>query len=51
MKKCDMCGVKIENGQCDCGTWSSPDEINDNSFKLALEDFHKMKTFIIIIKF
>jgi hypothetical protein len=27
MTHCDMCGTKIENGKCGCGTWFSEEEM------------------------
>ena len=40
---CDMCGSKIENGKCSCGTWKSNEETKDCPMKKALEKFHDMK--------
>lgn len=45
MENCDMCGSKIIQGKCDCGTWLSAEEIKDNPMKQALEYFHDMKKF------
>lgn len=45
MINCDMCGIKIEDGKCDCGTWHSAEEMKDNPMKKALEHFHEMKRF------
>lgn len=43
--KCDMCGSKIIDSKCGCGTWTSKEENENNLFKLSLEKFHKMETF------
>ena len=40
---CDMCGTKIVNNECSCGTWSSPEENLNNPYKLAIEKFHEEK--------
>lgn len=44
---CDMCGSKIENGECDCGFWKSAEEAKNDPIKLALEQFHEMKRFTV----
>ena len=44
---CDMCGTKIENGKCSCGTWQSAEEIQDCPIKKGIEKFHEMKTFFL----
>lgn len=46
MKNCDMCGTEITDGRCDCGVWKSKEEMENNPFKLALEEFHDMKSFV-----
>jgi hypothetical protein len=43
MNICDMCGSKIENGKCKCGTWKSPEQIGDDPMRKSLEAFHDMK--------
>lgn len=43
MTKCDMCGTKIENGECSCGTWTDPAQNADNPMRKALEQFNEMK--------
>lgn len=45
MKNCDMCGSEIKDGKCDCGIWKTPEEMKDNPFKLALDEFHGMNKF------
>tara|TARA_R110000868_G_scaffold314560_1_gene575491 strand:+ start:948 stop:1226 length:279 start_codon:yes stop_codon:yes gene_type:complete len=45
MIKCDMCGSKIIEGKCSCGTWKSKEEMEGHPFKIALEHFHEMKQF------
>lgn len=45
--KCDMCGSKIENGECDCGLWKSKEEMENDPLKLSLEKFHEMKQFVL----
>ena len=45
MKNCDMCGSKIINGECSCGTWKSKEETADDPMKKSLEQFHEMKRF------
>ena len=47
MKNCDMCGSKIENGECSCGIWKSAEEMADDPMKLGLEKFHDMKRFTL----
>lgn len=47
MKKCDMCGTKIEDGKCSCGIWFDADQMKDNPIKLALEHFHEKKRFTL----
>ena len=45
MENCDMCGSKIENNKCDCGTWYK--DTNSHPIRLAIETFHKMDKFAI----
>jgi hypothetical protein len=45
MKNCDMCGSEIKDMKCDCGTWHSKEEMQDNPIKLSIELFHEMKKF------
>ena len=45
MNNCDMCGGKIENGKCDCGSWKSPEEMKNDPMKISIEKFHEMKRF------
>lgn len=45
MTNCDMCGIKIDDGKCGCGTWGSAEEMKNNPMKLSLEMFHEMKRF------
>lgn len=45
MINCDMCGTKIENGECSCGTWKSAAEMKDCPFKASIEKFNDMKQF------
>jgi len=45
--KCDMCGSKIIDSECDCGTWKSKEEMKDNPMKLAIEEFNEMKQFVL----
>ena len=40
-----MCGTKIENGKCSCGTWKSVEEMKDCPLKKSIEYFHDMKCF------
>lgn len=44
---CDMCGSKIINGQCSCGTWKSKEEMEDSPMKKSIEEFHEMKRFTL----
>ncbi len=44
--KCDMCGTKIENGECECGTWKSAEEMKDCPIRKGIEKFHEMKRMI-----
>lgn len=46
-EKCDMCGSKIENGECECGTWKSTEEMKGDHINAAMEQFHEMKRFIM----
>lgn len=46
IKNCDMCGSKIENSKCNCGTWMSKEEMKDCPFKKGIEKFHEMKQFV-----
>ncbi len=45
MENCDMCGSKILDGECDCGTWKSAEEMKDHPIKNAIENFHGMNRF------
>ncbi len=45
MDKCDMCGSKIQDSECDCGIWKSYEEMKDNPMKKSIEVFHEMKRF------
>lgn len=47
IKKCDMCGKKIENGKCECGQWYIDGELKNHPIPLAIENFHDMKEFIL----
>jgi len=47
MKNCDMCGSKIKNGKCSCGTWKSAEEMKDNPMRKAIEEFHNMNRFTL----
>lgn len=47
MNKCDMCGSKIENSKCSCGTWASKEESENNPMKNSIEQFHEMKKFTL----
>jgi hypothetical protein len=42
---CDMCGSKVEDSKCNCGTWKICEETHDLPMKKALEEFHEMKRF------
>ncbi len=45
IEKCDMCGSKIVDGKCSCGTWINAKEMENCPFKKGLEEFHEMKRF------
>ncbi len=45
IENCDMCGTKIEDGKCSCGTWQSPEETANCPMKAGIEKFHEMKQF------
>jgi len=45
IKQCDMCGSKIVEGKCDCGTWTSAEDNENNPMKKGLEFFHEMRQF------
>lgn len=47
IENCDMCGSKINNGKCDCGTWTDAEENANNPMKLGLEMFNDMKRFTL----
>lgn len=47
MIKCDMCGSKIENSECECGTWLSKEEVENCPIKKSIENFHEMKRFTL----
>ncbi len=47
MNKCDMCGIKIENGKCNCGVWKSAEEMKNDPIKLAVEYFHELNHFML----
>jgi hypothetical protein len=47
MEFCDMCGSKIEDGECSCGSWKSAEEMEDCPMKKAIEKFHDMKKFTL----
>ncbi len=47
MNNCDMCGTKIENGQCSCGEWISKEEMKNNPMKKSIEEFNEMKRFTL----
>lgn len=47
MKNCDMCGSKIEDGNCSCGVWKSKEETDNCALKKGIEYFHEMKRFSI----
>jgi len=45
--QCDMCGSKIADGKCECGTWFSKEEMQDNPISHAVHIFHDMKRFTL----
>lgn len=47
MTHCDMCGTKIEDGECACGTWKSKEEMQFDPMKMAIEQFDSMKRFTL----
>ena len=47
MENCDMCGSKIIDNECECGTWVEKEETDNNPLKLSLEYFHEMKRFTL----
>ncbi len=38
-----MCGEKIEDGKCDCGTWTAKDD--NCPFRKSIEAFHDIRQF------
>lgn len=44
---CDMCGTEIKDGKCQCGEWSSVEEMKDHPIKKGLEYFHELKQFVV----
>lgn len=46
MSKCDMCGTEIKDGKCSCGVWKTPEEMENNPFKLAIDAFHGVNVFM-----
>lgn len=47
MNNCDICGDKVVNGKCSCGSWKSIDETKDCPIKKSIEQFHDMKRFTL----
>ncbi len=47
MNNCDMCGSKITDGKCDCGTWMNEEETKDCPLRKSIEHFHELKKFTI----
>lgn len=47
MTNCDMCGSKIENGRCNCGSWKSAEEMKECPMKASIEKFHEMNQFTL----
>lgn len=50
INNCDMCGIPIKEGKCECGQWfDSSAEMPSHmiSMKKALDDFHKLEKFTI----
>ena len=47
IEHCDMCGTKIESGECSCGTWQSKEEMENDPMFLAIKQFHEMNRFIM----
>ena len=47
MTNCDMCGSKIVNSRCLCGTWKSKEEMKDNPLGEALKFFNKEERFTL----
>lgn len=47
MTNCDMCGSKIIDSKCSCGTWRSKEEMENDPIKKGLEYFDEMKMFTL----
>lgn len=47
ISKCDMCGSAIIEGKCDCGTWKSKEEMEQDPMRLAIVQFDSMKRFTL----
>lgn len=47
MENCDMCGSKIVEQKCECGTWIPSEEMKENPLKKAIEYFHQMRQFTV----
>ncbi len=45
MENCDMCGSKIIDSKCPCGTWKSKEEMENSPLKKSIDYFHEMKKF------
>lgn len=47
IEKCDMCGSKIADGKCSCGTWQTKEEMEYCPMRKSIEKFHDMKKFVL----
>jgi hypothetical protein len=47
ISNCDMCGSKIIDNKCSCGTWKSKEEMENCPMRKAIEEFHDMKRFTL----
>ena len=47
MEFCDMCGSKIIDTKCSCGTWVSKEEMDNCPMKQSIEKFNDMKRFTL----
>ena len=47
MENCDMCGTKIVDSKCSCGTWKTKEETEDDPIPKAIEKFHLMNLMCI----
>jgi hypothetical protein len=45
--ECDICGTKIKDKKCNCGTWLDAEEVKNCPIRKSIEYFHEMKRFTL----